>query len=276
MFGKSRDYYYKIKSRAKKKVDQNKIILELVKESKTILQKEGGRKLYHRLKPEFIKRSIKIGRDKFLKLLRNNGLLQKKKKFKQPKTDSDHPFRKHKNLLKGTIVNRPDQVYVSDITYIRVNDEWSYLTLIMDLFSRKIMGYQLSEGMKVNQTTRPAMKMALINRKNKKKTILHSDRGFQYCNPNFVKENAKKNVFPSMTNKGDPYENAAAERLNGILKYEFDLKDHFKHFDIAKKEVEKAINIYNEYRTHWALDLKTPNEVYYNPQNFKSKNVPCY
>jgi len=272
----SRDYYYKIQKRFKKKVDQSKVILELVKESKAILQKEGGRKLYHRLKPEFIKRCIKIGRDKFLKLLRDNGLLQKKKKFIQPKTDSDHPFRKHKNLLKGTIVDRPDQVYVSDITYIRVNDEWSYLTLIMDLFSRKIMGYQLSEGMKVNQTTRPALKMALNNRNNKEKTILHSDRGFQYCNPSFVKENAKKNVVPSMTNKGDPYENAAAERLNGILKYEFDLKDHFKHFDIAKKEVDKAIRIYNEYRTHWSLDLKTPNEVYYNPQNFKSKNVPCY
>jgi len=272
----SRDYYYKIQSRSSKKEDQELEILELVKEAKTILQKEGGRKLYHRLKPEFLKRCIKIGRDKFLNLLRINGLLQKKKKFKQPKTESDHPFRKHQNLLKGTIVQRPDQVYVSDITYIRVDNEWNYLTLIMDLFSRKIMGYQLSEGMKVNQTTAPAMKMALKNRQNNEITILHSDRGFQYCNPTFVEANSKKNIVPSMTNNGDPYEHAAAERLNGTLKYEFDLKDHFLNFDIAKKEVDRAIKIYNEYRTHWALDLKTPNDVYQNPQNFNSKNVPCY
>ena len=276
MFGKSRDYYYKCKYRAKEKVNQDKETLEFVHEAKSILQKEGGRKLYDRLKPKFLQNHIKIGRDKFLNLLRVNGLLQKKKKFKQPKTDSDHPFRKHKNLLKGTIVNRPDQVYASDITYIKVNGEWNYLTLIMDLFSRKIMGYQLSKGMKVNQTTLPAIKMALKNRKNKELTILHSDRGFQYCNPNFVKHNAKYNIIPSMTNNGNPYENAAAERLNGILKYEFDLKDHFKNFDIAKIEVDRAIKLYNDYRTHWALDLKTPNQVYSNPKNFNPKNVPCY
>lgn len=251
-------------------------ILELVYECKAILRKEGGRKLYNRLKPVFIAESIKIGRDKFLNLLRTNGLLQKKKKFKQPITDSNHPFRMHKNLLSGTIIERPDQVYVSDITYIRVDNEWNYLTLVMDLFSRRIMGYKLSKGMKVNQTTQPALKMALKNRKNKGVTILHSDRGFQYCNPNFVKNNTPKNIVPSMTNKGNPYENAAAERLNGILKYEFDLKDHFKNFDIAKKEVDKAIKIYNEYRTHWSLNLKTPNEVYYNPEKFEHKNVPCY
>jgi len=276
LFGKSRDYYYKIQKRARAKMGRDKEIIEMVHRSKALLSKEGGRKLYHRLKPKFLEKSIKIGRDKFLNLLKTNGLLQKKKKFNKPKTDSDHPFRKHKNLLKGTIVDKPDQIYVSDITYIRVDDEWNYLTLIMDLFSRKIMGYSFSKGMKVDQTTRPALKMALKKRKNKERTILHSDRGFQYCNPNFVNENAKKNVFPSMTNKGDPYENAAAERLNGILKYEFDLKDHFKHFDNAKKEIDKAIKTYNEYRTHWSLDLKTPEEVYHNPQNFKSKNVPCY
>jgi len=276
LFGKCRDYYYKIIYRAAKKENQDRIILDLVYECRTILNKEGGRKLYDRLKPQFINRSIKIGRDKFLKLLKTNGLLQRKKKYKKPKTDSDHPFRKHKNLLKGMIVQKPDQVYVSDITYIRVNNEWNYLTLVMDLFSRKVMGYQLSEGMKVNQTTAPAMKMALKNRKNNDQTILHSDRGFQYCNPNFVKQNAKKNIIPSMTNKGDPYENAAAERLNGILKYEFDLKDNFRNFQIAKKEVDRAIKIYNQYRTHWSLDLKTPDEVYKNPQNFQAKNVPCY
>lgn len=228
------------------------------------------------MKPKLDQQSIKIGRDKFLKLLKTNGLLQNKKKYKKPITQSDHPFRKHKNLLKGTIIMHPDQVYVSDITYIRVDNEWNYLTLIMDLFSRKIMGYKLSKGMKVEQTTRPAMDMALKYRKHQNQTILHSDRGFQYCNPSFVEKNNEYNITPSMTNNGDPYENAAAERLNGILKYEFGLKDHFKNFEIASKEVDKAIKIYNQYRKHWSLDLKTPDEVYNNPQNFQPNNVPCY
>jgi len=276
LLGKSRDFYYKTQSRSRKKDLEEDKIIPLVKEKKAILQKEGGKKLYFRLKPEFIKLNIKIGRDKFLNLLRINGLLQKKKKFKKPGTDSNHPFRKHKNLIKGTTVSKPDQVYVSDITYIKVDDQWNYLTLIMDLFSRKIMGYSFSVGMKVNQTTLSAMKMALKNRVSKGKTILHSDRGLQYCNPNFVNANAKKNIIPSMTNNGDPYENAAAERLNGILKYEFNLKDKFPSFDIAKKQVDDAIKLYNQYRTHWNLNLKTPDFVYKNPQLFKSNIVTCY
>jgi len=276
LLGKSRDLYYKTKSRSIKKTVEEKIIIPLVKEKKVILQKEGGKKLYFRLKPELLKLNIKIGRDKFLNLLRVNGLLIKKKKFKKPITDSNHPFRKHKNLIKGTTVDKPDQVYVSDITYIRVNDQWNYLTLIMDLFSRKIMGYNLSTGMKINQTTQPALEMALKNKVSKCKTILHSDRGFQYCNPNFVNANIKKNIIPSMTNKANPYENAAAERLNGILKYEFSLKDNFKSFHIAKNEVRKAVKLYNSYRTHWKLNLNTPDFVYTNPELFKSNSVTCY
>jgi len=276
LLGKSRDFYYKIKSRSAYKSNIEQEIIPLVNEKKAILKKEGAKKLYFRLKPEFIKRNIKIGRDKFIKLLRTKGLLQKKSKFKKPKTDSDHPFRKHQNLLKNNDITRPDQAYVSDITYIRVNGQWNYLTLIMDLFSRKIMGYNLSTGMKVNQTTKPALKMALKNRKNNDTTILHSDRGFQYCNPNFVEANYKHNIIPSMTNSGDPYENAAAERLNGILKYEFGLKDHFNSFNIAKNEVDKAIKLYNSYRTHWSLNLKTPDFIYNNPELFNGNIVTCY
>lgn len=226
----------------KKSLD-HQIVIDLVKDARCELFNEGAKKLYSRLKPKLGELDIKIGRDKFINLLRINNLLLKKKKFKQPKTDSNHPFRKHKNLIKGTTVSNPDQVYVSDITYIRVNEKWNYLTLIMDLYSRKIMGYQLSESMAVKDTTSPAMNMALKNRKGNGKTILHSDRGLQYCNPTFVNTNARKGIVPSMTFGGDPYENAAAERLNGILKYEFGLKDHFKNHHIAKSEVDKAVKL---------------------------------
>lgn len=265
-----------MKSRSILKANVEDQVLSLVKAAKAVLDTEGAKKLYHRLKPQFSEKNIKMGRDKFLKLLKVNDLLQKKKKFKPPKTDSDHPFRKHKNLIKELIVNMPDQVYVSDITYIRVNGEWNYLTLIMDLFSRKIMGYQFSTGMKVNQTTLPAIKMAIKNRQNDQLTILHSDRGFQYCNPSFVKANAKFNIIPSMTNNGDPYENAHAERLNGILKYEFHLKEHFPDFNTAKKEIDNAIKIYNEHRLHWSLGLATPNFVYDNPQLFNNLQTKSY
>jgi len=276
LLGKSRDYYYKIKLRSRKREELADQVMPLVKEKKALLKKEGSKKLYNRLKPAFQELGIKIGRDKFINLLRINGLLQKRVKYKKPKTDSNHPFRKHKNLLKGRSVAKPDEVYVSDITYIRVNGEWNYLTLIMDLFSRKIMGYNLSKGMGVNQTTGAAIKMALRNRKSKETTILHSDRGFQYCNPSFVESNLKKNIIASMTNNGNPYENAAAERLNGILKYEFDLKDEFGTFEIAKREVDKAIHLYNTYRMHWKLNLRTPDFVYNNPNLFKDKIVNCY
>lgn len=137
------------------------------------------------------------------------------------------------------------------------------------------MGYNLSQNMTVKDTTAAAMKMALKNRKSRIKTILHSDRGFQYCNPSFVNENAKYGIIPSMTENSDPYENAAAERLNGILKYEFDLKDSFINHEVAKSEVDRAISLYNNHRFHWSLNLKTPDFVYYNPDLYESLFVNC-
>ena len=200
------------------------LIFDLVIREKAILKESGGKKLYYLLKAEIKNMGIKMGRDKFLKLLKDKKLLVRRKKYKQLKTDSDHPFRKLRKLIKEMEIERPDQVWVSDITYIQVGQEWSYLTLITDLYSRRIMGYSFSTGMRVNQTTAAAIKMALKNKKNKGETILHSDRGFQYCSPRFVEENKKHNIIPSMTENSDPYENAVAERLNGILKYEFHLK----------------------------------------------------
>jgi len=179
-----------------------------------------------------------------------------------PQTDSNHPFRMHKNLIKDLLIEYVNQVWVSDITYIRVREKWHYLTLITDVYSRKIVGYSFSKEMSVQQTTSTAVNMAIKNRKNKTKTILHSDRGFQYCNPNFVKYNSTKNIIASMGEKGNPYENAIAERMNGILKYEFGLRYKFKDFTIALKEINKAVKLYNNKRPHWSLDLKTPNEVY--------------
>ena len=273
MLGVSRFYYYKLRDKELIKIAYEEEVIELVKREKGILKESGGKKLYHLLKGEIKDMGIKMGRDKFLKLLKDNKLLVSRKKYKQPKTDSNHPFRKHRNLIKEMEIERPDQVWVSDITYIRVGQEWNYLTLITDLYSRRIMGYSFSTGMRVNQTTAAAIKMALKNKKNKGETILHSDRGFQYCNPRFVEENKKHNIIPSMTENSDPYENAVAERLNGILKYEFHLRYRFKSYEVAGKEIQKAIKLYNTYRPHWSLELKTPNYVYSNSTVFNEFTV---
>lgn len=237
-------------------------MLALVHREKSQLAESGGKKLYHLLKDELKLFGIKLGRDKFLKVLKKNGLLKVRKKFKMPKTDSNHPFKMHKNLIADLLIEYADQVWVSDITYIRVLDKWHYLTLITDVYSRKIVGYSFSSDMTVNNTTRAAIDMAVKNRKNVTKTILHSDRGIQYCNPNFVDKIKRKGISSSMGAKGNPYDNAIAERINGILKYEFGLKFKFANSNIASDEIDKAIKLYNNKRPHWSLNLKTPQQVY--------------
>ena len=274
LLGVSRSYYYKLEEKELKSELEEAQILKLVKREKGILKESGGKKMYYLVQEEIKELGIKMGRDRFLKVLRNNDLLVSRKKYKQPKTDSNHPFRKHRNLIKEMQIERSDQVWVSDITYIRVGEDWNYLTLITDLYSRRIMGYSFSTGMRVKETTETAIKMALKNKKSKGETILHSDRGFQYCNPGFVEQNKQKEIKPSMTENSDPYENAVAERLNGILKYEFHLRYRFKNFEIAGKEIQKAIRLYNSYRPHWSLDLKTPNYVYSNSIVFNEFRLP--
>jgi transposase InsO family protein len=237
-------------------------VLRLVQRERQELHEVGGKKLYYMLKKELQRLDLKIGRDKFLNLLRDNGLLKRRKKYRKPVTDSKHPFRKHKNLIKDLPIERSDQVWVSDITYVRVSGKWNYLTLVTDVYSRKLVGYSFSAGMSVAETTGAAMKMAFRGRDKTRQTILHSDRGIQYCNPNFVKRMNKQGIVTSMGERGNPYENAIAERMNGILKYEFGLRYEFREFGVAKAEVSKAVKLYNNKRPHWSLNLQTPNEVY--------------
>lgn len=270
--GYSRDAYYKAVKRQKSNTNDNQIVLDIVHREKALLKNCGSKKIYHILKPEITKAGIKMGRDKLHKLLKDNNLLVKRKKYKKPKTASKHHFYKHKNLIKKLEINRVNQVWVSDITYILVNGNCpktltnvmgNYLPLITDLFSRRIVGYSFSKGMSVLETTQPALNMALKTKSKKQKTILHSDRGFQYCSPCFTKQFKKKKLTASMSKAGDPYENAVAERVNGILKYEFDLKDYFLKFNIAKKEIQKAVHLYNHKRPHWSISLNTPDQFFF-------------
>jgi transposase InsO family protein len=232
----------------------------------------GTRKLLEHIQDELIKNNVKIGRDALFDLLRSHGMLVKKTKRFHITTDSKHFFYKSPNLLKETPLIHAEQVFVSDITYIKIDGGHSYLALVTDVYSKKIMGWKLDNNMKV-ALVKDALQMAYKNCiHNHKNIIHHSDRGIQYCCPDFSEFAENKGFILSTTQKYDPYENAVAERINGILKYEFGLKYNIKNIKIAQKMVAQAVKTYNNERLHWSLDLKTPQTVHrqYNKQIYKS------
>ena len=221
---------------------------------------------------DLIKNDIKMGRDALFNLLRSWGLLVKKTKRFHITTDSKHFFFKSPNLLKDLTLNRAEQVFVSDITYIKIDGGHAYLALVTDAYSKKIMGWKLDNNMKVS-LVKDALQMAHKNCiHNHQNIIHHSDRGIQYCCPDFSEFAHNKGFILSTTQQYDPYENAVAERINGILKYEFGLKNTIKNIEIATKMIAQAVKIYNNERLHWSLDLKTPQKVHeqYDKQPYKS------
>ena len=238
---------------------------------KKVGSKTGGIKLYTELKQDFINTDIKIGRDKFYRFLRLHQLLVPKTKNYITTTNSKHMFKKYKNLVKDQVPNRPEQLWVSDITYIKTENGHNYLALVTDAYSKQIMGYKLDNHMRTSLCT-DALAMAIKNRKYPGKQLIHhSDRGFQYCNPKYTTFAEKNGIKMSMTEQYDPYENAVAERINRTLKYEYGLKQTIKSSELAQKITDQAIYIYNNLRTHFSLDLRKPFEVHNNP-NIKYKS----
>lgn len=217
----------------------------------------GGRKLLIMLKPIFKELNIEIGRDRFFNLLRKNNLLVQKRKNYVRTTQSYHRFKIYRNLIKSIKIERPNQVYVADITYLRTLEGFCYLALITDAFSRKIVGYNVSQSLNIEGSIR-ALKMALKGVKKPNKLIHHSDRGIQYCSHGYVNILKDKKVKISMTEENHVYENALAERVNGILKTEFMLGETLSSFEIAKELVRESIKIYNEERPHMSINYLTP------------------
>lgn len=221
----------------------------------------GGKKLYRILIPDFESMNISIGRDKFFEILKRNRLLIRRKRSYIKTTNSSHRFRVYENLIKDKIVTQPDEVYVSDITYIRTEENFCYLSAITDLYSRKIVGYDLSESLSIEGSIR-ALKMAINGKEKISGLIHHSDRGIQYCSNIYTELLTSTGIQISMSEKGNPYENAVAERVNGILKEEFLLSQTFKTKALALKAVKEAINTYNQLRPHMSIDYMTPNQKY--------------
>jgi transposase InsO family protein len=257
MFGRTRQAYYKRQEATVQRVLQESLILGSVRQIRQRQPMVGTRKLYRMLQELFTDTELGIGRDKLFKLLRNNDMLIQKRKNYRRTTQSFHRFYKHKNLIKDIEIDRPEQVFVADITYIKLVDGFCYLALITDAYSRKIVGYDLSMSLSINGSLR-ALKMALASVRWPDQLIHHSDRGIQYCSDDYVKLLHKQGVKISMTEENHVYENALAERINGILKNEFLLGERLISFEVAKKLVNEAIEIYNNERLHMSLDYATP------------------
>ena len=274
-FGISKQAFYKRLNSYEMTTNRDKILIKLVKNyRKKVGQRSGGLKLYSELKADFEKHKIKIGRDKFFLFLRENKLLVPKLKNYHITTNSNHRFRKYKNLVRDFVPTAPEQLWVTDITYIKTENGHNYLALVTDAYSKKIMGYCLDNHMKAELCIN-ALNMAVNNRIYCNEDLIHhSDRGFQYCSTNYVNFAQNNKMTISMTEQYDPYENAVAERINGTLKYEYGLKQIIKDTKTAQKIVKQAVNIYNNLRPHLSLDMQKPSAVHKNPNvEYKSYRI---
>jgi transposase InsO family protein len=258
--GISRQAVYQQRLRSQQRCDLLEPIKGLVLELRRYMPRLGTRKLYFLLKPKFEALNIKIGRDAFFDYLRHNDLLVKPKRSYTKTTYSKHWMKKHPNLLQEMELKRVEQVFVSDITYVESDEGVHYLSLVTDAVSRKIMGHELSHEMKASDTVK-ALEQAACSRLTVLPLIHHSDRGSQYCSALYQHALSKHQIKPSMTDGYDCYQNALAERINGILKQEF-LIYRCKTFGDLKQLVKESIDVYNQLRPHLSLGMKTPNEVH--------------
>ena len=262
-YGLNRDAYYKFRKRFTQQNKINNQVITLVKHSRKTLPREGTRKLTKSLKTEFYKYDIKIGRDRLFNILRDHNMLIKRKKYSCRTTNSYHRFHKYNNIIKDLEINQPNQVWASDITYIRTINGFCYLALITDMYSRKIVGFDLSNTLELTGCLN-ALRKAIYNNKNTTGLIHHSDRGIQYCSNVYTNELKRNKMKISMTEENHCYENAMAERVNGILKDEFYLDQTFTSLTQAKRATKNAIKLYNSKRLHLSLDYKTPNSIHLN------------
>lgn len=274
LFGVNRQVYYRRKRTTKKKQDTASRVVEMVMKVRQQMPRIGTRKLYYLLKDQL--KDLGVGRDKLFAILDANHMLIKPKRCYRKTTDSNHWYRKHKNLIESVTPVRPEQIWASDITYLGNRSNHRYLALVTDTYSKKIVGYDLSASLGADGALR-ALKMGLRQRFYQEKQLIHhSDRGLQYCCDDYQKVLAKKKVKCSMTETYDPYANAVAERVNGILKQEFLLEEYNVRLPIMQELVRNSIDIYNKKRPHYSCAMKTPEQMHKQDQikirNYKKTN----
>jgi len=271
LLGYTRQAYYQHKKQLEKESLQHDLLIDQVLNIRKKQMRIGGRKLLFLLEPFIQEHHISIGRDAFFDLLSERCLLVRKRKRNKPITTfSDHWMRKYPNLIEGFYPTAPNQLWVSDITYIVVGDGFAYLSLITDAYSRKIVGFYLSVDLSAEGCIR-ALEMALRNNKDALgRLIHHSDRGSQYCCSDYVGILNDNFIRISMTQNGDPRENAIAERVNGILKDEL-LEKSYANYGQAVKCISVAISIYNHQRPHGSIDYLMPIEAHFRSGELKRR-----
>ncbi len=240
---------------------EQELVLKQVRLIRKNHRRMGTRKLYEVLNDFMLTHQIKMGRDALFDLLAANGLLVRRKRRYVYTTNSFHWLKKYPNLIKGFKATMSNQLWVSDITYLKTEHSFLYISLITDAYSHKIVGYHIAPSLEAIETLQ-ALKMALGQLTNVGDLIHHSDRGIQYCSSDYINLLVKNDIAISMTENGDPLENALAERVNGILKEEY--LDHCKINNIheAKAHLDQAINLYNKERPHMSIGLLTPDAVH--------------
>ena len=263
-FGISRQAYYQAGRRQERREADSTRVVGLVGAYRSRQPRIGTRKLHHLIQPQLQEAGIVMGRDRLFGVLREARLLVPMRRAYHKTTDSHHRFRRHPNLLKpgeGRITpTGSEQVWVADITYLPTQGRFVYLSLITDAWSRKIVGWNVHDSLQTEQVSQ-ALQMALKGRKTRQRLIHHSDRGIQYCSDYYQKIHAKHGVTCSMTDGYDCYQNAMAERVNGILKGEF-LLHRPRDLAQARQIVAESVAIYNSERPHLSLKLQTPDAVH--------------
>lgn len=257
LLGYSRQAYYQQRSASEQTVLGEELIVQEVLRLRSRQKRIGTRKLHLLLIPFLSAHHIRIGRDALFELLSVHKLLIRKRRRRIPQTTfSDHWYRRYPNLIIDMPVLGPDTLWVSDITYITLKDDFAYLSLVTDAYSRQIMGYHLSPNLLAEGCVK-ALRMALKRLPGNSMLIHHSDRGCQYCSTEYVEQLQSRHIAISMTQNSDPRENAIAERINGILKQEL-LETCYDSFTQAQQGIKDAVNIYNHERPHSSIDMLTP------------------
>lgn len=277
LFGKSRQAYYQLSKYNYKEEVKTEILLQLVEKERKIMPRIGGRKLLYRIQP-CLPEELYLGRDSFFEFLRERGLLIRKRYHRARTTYSNHWLHKYPNLIKDYIPEKAHQLWVSDITYIETKEGFGYLSLITDAYSRKIIGWALGATLEARHTVK-ALQMALTQLpKGPTNTFHHSDRGVQYCCDDYVKLLTKNHFQISMTENGDPRDNAIAERVNGILKDEWLKQMKQTSLQETEKQLGEIIRTYNHDRPHSSLDMNTPEYAHLQSITFKKhwKNYYSY
>ena len=254
------NYYKARKVRRRKQVDQ-RLVKRLVDAERALQPRLGGLKLHSMLRNDLEAEGVYLGRDRFFEVLRNQALLLEPLPKAPRTTNSAHSLPVFTNLIKDMELTAPNQVWVSDITYIRTREDFAYLSLITDKYSRKVVGYHLGRTLEARDALK-ALNMALVNLPDDSRPIHHSDRGSQYCCHEYVKRLKGQDMAISMTQEDHCAENAMAERMNGILKQEYFLNYEFRTVAQARKAIDEAVHLYNTRRPHRSLQLRTPEQVH--------------